>query len=52
MEKIYRKDKIDLLSKIYLSLAEEFNVKILNQIIIDSVGVSGLGKVKEIAWKN
>ena len=51
--KIYRKDKIELLGNIYFGMFQvgEGEVRIVNQIIIDSIGVSGLEKVKKIAWK-
>ncbi len=55
MEKIYRKDKIELLGNIYLNVVNGGNSQtssIFNEIIINSIGVSGLEKVKKIAWKN
>lgn len=53
MGKIYRKDKIELLGKIYLNAINigEDNARVWNKIIIDSIGVSGLEQVKQIAWK-
>ena len=55
MEKIYRKDKIELLASIYFGVVESGDSETtiaFNKIIIDSIGVSGLEEVKKIAWKS
>ena len=47
MEKVYRKDKIELLGKIYFGVVEAGDSEttiVFNEIIINSIGVSGLEK--------
>lgn len=50
-----RKDKIKVLSTMYrrcLMCNESISfMKTFNEIIIESVGMSGLKKIKDIAWK-
>lgn len=54
MGKIRREDKIDLLVQIYFDWVEKCDnqVPVVNQIIIDSIGINGLKEVKRRAWKN
>ncbi len=54
VDRIYRKDKIIWFVGNYLNFAERYDdeIPMINQIIIDSVGISGLKEVKRRAWKN
>jgi len=50
--KIKRKQKIEQLAKLYLKVPlANVDYSVFNAIIIDSIGVSGLKRVKEKAWK-
>ena len=54
-DKILRKNKIGFLALTYLEVIEglcQYDIAIYNQIIIDSVGISGLKEIKQKAWKN
>ena len=55
MNKVLRKNKIEYLAAWYRielnNPDNDLTAEILNQIIIDSVGVSGLKEVKNRAWK-
>ena len=56
MKRVYRKDKIKVLEEIYRSYlmmgsTDNDYIRTLNQIIIDSIGESGLVEVKKKAWR-
>jgi hypothetical protein len=57
-EKITRKEKINCLAQLYIDKISAGTINgdihswtILNQIIIDSVGVTGLKEIKTLAYK-
>lgn len=57
--KVTNKKKVDMfvlwykteLCKIDIDYAEDEDILVLNQVIIDSIGLSGLEQVKNLAWK-
>lgn len=55
MAKILRKEKLDYFSMWYrtemIENTDQSIFPVLNQIIVDSVGISGLKEVKRRAWR-
>ncbi len=48
--KIKRADKIASLTRIYVKV-QIMDIPLFNKLIIDEIGISGLEKVKQEAWR-